>query len=183
MNDVTTAHVGSDPKVFTHAPLDTIPCRNPKCDDYGKLGGDNIKLYVRYGRKQVRLLICKTCGKTFSELNGTPLYDSRLSFEQIGRIVRGLIRGEAIRAIAKAENVSKNTPKRYIRVALKDPVALWRQIEPFVGEVNRREYDEYLSRVAHGIVVAKEQPVPPRQSIVAAANAYLAKKKHAPACA
>ena len=35
--------------------IERFSCPNTACSDYGKVGGGNITLYTRYGRKQVRL--------------------------------------------------------------------------------------------------------------------------------
>jgi hypothetical protein len=95
-------------------------CPNPACTEYGKHGSGNIALYTRYGRKQVRLLICNACGKTFSELKGTPFWDSRLDWDTIEKIYRTLLDGQGIRATARLHGLSKNTVKRYLRLAGKD---------------------------------------------------------------
>jgi hypothetical protein len=100
--------------------LERFYCQNRMCPDYGKVGAGNIALYTRYGRKQVRLLICSTCGKTFSELKGSPFWDSRLDWETIEKIYRTLLEGNGIRATARLHGLSKNTVKRYLRLARKD---------------------------------------------------------------
>jgi hypothetical protein len=95
-------------------------CPNLACHDHGKRDLGNITLYTRYGRKQVRLLVCSTCGKTFSELKGTPFWDSRLDWDTIEKIYRTLLEGQGIRATARMHGLSKNTVKRYLRLARKD---------------------------------------------------------------
>jgi transposase-like protein len=95
-------------------------CPNPGCPDFGKTDAGNVVLYTRYGRKQVRLLICKTCGKTFSELKGTLFWDSRLDWDKIEKIYRTLLEGQGIRATARQHGLSKNTVKRYLRIAKDD---------------------------------------------------------------
>lgn len=99
---------------------DDFACPNPSCPDCGKSGRGNIGLYTRYGRKQVRLLICNTCGKTFSELKGSPFWDSRLDWDTIEKIYKTLLDGQGIRATARIHNLSKNTVKRYLRLAGRD---------------------------------------------------------------
>jgi hypothetical protein len=99
---------------------DSFCCPNVACSDHGKRNQGNINLYTRYGRKQVRLLICNTCGKTFSELKGTPFWDSRLDWETIEKIYRTLLEGQGIRATARIHGLSKNTVKRYLRLARTD---------------------------------------------------------------
>ncbi len=105
-------------------------CPNPACPDFGKNGTTNISLYTRYGRKQVRLMICSTCGKTFSELKGSPFWDSRLDWDTIEKIYRTLLEGQGIRATARLHNLSKNTVKRYLRLARKDFLT----VEKFLSE-------------------------------------------------
>lgn len=100
--------------------IERFACQNRQCADYGKVGAGNISLYTRYGRKQVRLLICNTCGKTFSELKGSPFWDSRLDWDTIEKIYRTLLEGNGIRATARIHSLSKNTVKRYLRLAKKD---------------------------------------------------------------
>jgi transposase-like protein len=100
--------------------LEKFSCPNTLCTDYGKRNTGNVSLYTRYGRKHVRLLLCKTCGKTFSELKGTPFWDSRLDWDTIEKIYRSLLDGQGIRATARIHGLSKNTVKRYLRLAKKD---------------------------------------------------------------
>jgi hypothetical protein len=76
----------------------------------------------------VRLLVCNTCGKTFSELKGTPFWDSRLDWETIEKIYRTLLEGQGIRATARIHGLSKNTVKRYLRLARTD----LRNVEKFL---------------------------------------------------
>jgi hypothetical protein len=110
--------------------MDRFSCPNHLCGEYGKVGAGNISLYTRYGRKQVRLLICNTCGKTFSELKGTPFWDSRLDWDTIEKIYRTLLEGQGIRATARIHGLSKNTVKRYLRLAKKD----FHMVETFLQE-------------------------------------------------
>lgn len=78
----------------------------------------------------MRLLICKTCNKTFSELKGTPFWDSRLDWETIEKIYRSLLEGQGIRATAREHGLSKNTVKRYLRLADQD----FSTVELFLSE-------------------------------------------------
>lgn len=110
--------------------FENFACPNPACPDFKRSGAGNIALYTQYGRKRVRLLICKTCNKTFSELKGTPFWDSRLDWETIEDIYRSLLDGKGIRATARLYGLSKNTVKRYLRLAKKDPTT----VEAFLHE-------------------------------------------------
>lgn len=104
--------------------FENFACRNPACPDFNRRNAGNIALYTQYGRKRVRLLICKTCNKTFSELKGTPFWDSRLDWETIESIYQSLLNGEGIRATARRYGLSKNTVKRYLRLAKRDPATV-----------------------------------------------------------
>jgi hypothetical protein len=110
--------------------FDSFSCPNPDCLDFERRHAGNIALYTQYGRKQVRLLICRTCNKTFSELKGTPFWDSRLDWETIGKIYQSLLDGKGIRATARLYGLSKNTVKRYLRLAKRDP----EHVETFLFE-------------------------------------------------
>lgn len=115
-------------------PIEHFHCPNPKCPDH-KTGRNNLALYRQlYGRKQVRLFICNTCGKTFSELRGTPFWDSRLDWEEIEKIFRSLLE-EGIRATAHVHHMSKNTVRRYLRLAAKNKA----NFEAFASFLKKRE--------------------------------------------
>ncbi len=94
--------------------LGQFTCLNPHCPDHQKPEQGNITLYTFYSRKRVRLLLCRTCGKTFSELKGTPFWGTRLDWNTIVIIYRGLLSGGTIRGTARDYNFSKNTIKRYL---------------------------------------------------------------------
>jgi len=98
--------------------LSNFTCPNDRCSDFGRSNAGNIALYTEYGKKQVRLLICHACHKTFSELKGTPFWDSRLDWEGIEWIYLQLLNGKSIHATERASRIesegrSKNTIKRY----------------------------------------------------------------------
>lgn len=132
-------------------------CSNPSCGDCGKKGCGNIGLYTRYGRKQVRLLICRTCGKTFSELNGTVFWDSRLDWETIFKLFKTLLNNKkmGIRAAAKDLGLSKNTVKRYLRLAAYDLEAFTAMLVAVGTEYAldasalEKMYDDRFSRYRH----------------------------------
>lgn len=123
-------HQEIDPEFMIpgQADLSLFCCPNKECPDHKKLGQGNVQLYIRYGRKEVRLFECTTCGKTFSELTGTPFWDSRLGFQTITTIYSELLRGIPIRAVARGDMrivdpspVSKNTVKRFLRLGKANP--------------------------------------------------------------
>ena len=104
--------------------LSEFACSNIRCSDYGKRGGNNLFVFTRYGRKRVHLIGCRTCGKTFSELKGSPFWDSRLDWSTIALIYLSLIDGRGIRGTARSYGISKNTVKRYLKIAESNPSAI-----------------------------------------------------------
>lgn len=108
----------------------SLSCLNESCPDHGKTGKGNLRLKERYGRNNVARLLCRTCGKTFSENRGTPLFRMRLPFEKLREILTSLVRGGSIRGTADTVGVNKNTVLRVLRVA---------------GE-KAREFNEFMLR-------------------------------------
>jgi hypothetical protein len=68
--------------------LSCFCCQDEECPDYGKRGHGNLSVCMRYGRKQRRLLYCRTCKDRFSERKGTPLFDSRLSEQEVVEVLQ-----------------------------------------------------------------------------------------------
>jgi len=144
--------------------LKNFTCPNPDCSDFNRRHAGSIALYTQYGRKQVRLLICKTCNKTFSELKGTPFWDSRLNWETIASIYQTLLDGKGIRATARLFGLSKNTVKRYLRLAKQDPAT----VEAFLlergmlddGRHNLRDLAERFNNSDPGHFTYGKEPVP-----------------------
>jgi len=116
-------------------------CQNKECDDFKKTGLGNISLVSLSGRKRLRLFVCANCGQYFSELKGSPLFDSRLDWVMLAKVYESLVNGVGIRATGRAVGVSKNTVKRYMRLAR--------------GEENINKITEILRRHS-GITVTEE---------------------------
>ena len=89
-------------------PLDRFRCLNLACPAYGQLGVGNIRLRkwydTRSGRR--RLLRCATCGREFSELKGTALWNTKLPHDQVESIVEHVTRGNRylISALARGDS-------------------------------------------------------------------------------
>jgi len=126
--------------------LSELSCPNPTCPDFGRKGGNNLYLYTRYGKKLIQLVGCRTCGKTFSELKGTPFYDSRLDWNTIALIYISLIEGRGIRGTARSYGVSKNTVKRYLKIAEDNPTAIEQFLlqRGFIQEARSQELRELI---------------------------------------
>ena len=92
-------------------------CWNEKCSDYGKRVKGNIALHERYGEDKRRLLICKTCGKMFSETRGTIFFGLRTSQDEILRTLAMIPEKGSIRGVARVTKHDKNTVCKWVAIA------------------------------------------------------------------
>jgi transposase-like protein len=92
-------------------------CQNPDCPDHGKRGLDNLRVCFRYGPQQRRMLACRTCQQRFSERKGTPLFDSRLSQDQVVSVLNHVAEGCGVRQTSRLVGVNKDTVVRYSLLA------------------------------------------------------------------
>jgi LacI family transcriptional regulator, galactose operon repressor len=97
--------------------LSAFCCQNCACPDYGRHGSDNLKVDSRYGKgKQVRMLLCRTCKRRFSERKGTTLFGSQLSAAKVALLKQCLAEGKSVREVARLIQVNRNTVVRYGRI-------------------------------------------------------------------
>jgi ribosomal protein L37AE/L43A len=91
-----------------------LKCPNATCGDHGFAGKGNIIKASKYGAGKRRWK-CKTCGKTFSESNGTVDYRKRIPKEKLVALNVLRQKGYSIRGIADAIQLNKNTILRYLK--------------------------------------------------------------------
>jgi transposase-like protein len=97
-------------------------CQNTNCPDHQKFGKNNLKVETRYGKQgERRLLLCRTCGKRFSERKGTLLFKAQLPDEKIDLLTSYLGNGKGVREIARLVGVNRNTVVRYARLLGRSP--------------------------------------------------------------
>lgn len=89
-------------------------CPNPECLDYGRIDKGNIAVKERYGRKNTALLLCKTCGRTFSENRGTPFFGLHATREEFLQAIGMLVEKGSIRGVARATGRSINTIRLWL---------------------------------------------------------------------
>lgn len=134
--------------------LDGFRCLNPACPAYGQPSLGNIrhrKWYdTRSGRR--RLLRCATCGREFSELKGTALWNTKIPHEQAESIVEHVTRGNSFKETGELTHTHRTTVSRLACIA---------------GEHAQRVHDHHAQdlRVTslqaderHGFVGRKDQP-------------------------
>jgi LacI family transcriptional regulator len=88
-------------------------CQNPECPDYGKRNHGNLTVPLRYGPQQRRWLRCRTCKARFSERNGTPLFDARLTEDKVVSLLEHIVEGVGVRKTSRLVGVTRNTVVRY----------------------------------------------------------------------
>jgi len=98
--------------------LSCFCCQNSSCPDYGKRGLGNLRLNGWSGKgKRIRMLECKTCGRSFSERKGTPLFGSHLPEKEAVSILEHLAEGCGIRQTGRLVGHAKDTVNRYAKLA------------------------------------------------------------------
>jgi IS1 family transposase/transposase-like protein len=125
-------------------------CRNPACEDAGRLAAGNIILHAsfntRSGPKQ--RCLCKTCGCSFSANTGTVYQDLTCSREEFDRVATMRVEGVSISAIARISRRSRTTIERWIeRAAAFAERFNDRYLRDF--EVNELQVDELCSFIGN----------------------------------
>jgi transposase-like protein len=102
-------------------------CHNLDCPARGQVGQGNIHIHSRAHRRYK----CSTCGRTFAETRGTPLYRKRTAHDVITTVLILLTHGCPIQAIVAAFGFDERT------------VAAWRQQ---AGQHCRRVHEDIVLR-------------------------------------
>jgi hypothetical protein len=64
--------------------LSFFACPNPDCADFNKFDCGNLSIAERMGKnKAIRRLYCKTCGRRFSECQGSLMAGTKLPEEVV----------------------------------------------------------------------------------------------------
>ena len=99
-------------------PIEHFFCHNSACPDHGKRGNGNVYFRGFSGRaKQIRMVYCRTCKKSYSERKGTALERSQLSTDKVVSVLDHLREGCGIRATSRLTGVSRDTISRTLAKA------------------------------------------------------------------
>jgi transposase-like protein len=114
-------------------------CHNPDCPARGQLGRGNVRIHSRAERRYR----CTTCGRTFAETRGTPLYRLKKTTDLVTIVLTLLCHGCPIQAIVAAFGLDERT------------IAAWRDR---AGRHGRQVHEHYVlrGRVDLGHVQADE---------------------------
>jgi transposase-like protein len=89
-------------------------CPNPDCPAYGQRGQGNLRPHGWSSKaRHIRCLRCTTCGRSFSERAGTPLYRTQLPQEKVLQVAQHLAEGNGMRPTSRLCGVSLNTVLRF----------------------------------------------------------------------
>jgi hypothetical protein len=93
-------------------------CHNSACADHGKRGQGNVYFRGWSGRdKQIRMVYCRTCKRSYSERKGTAFERSQLPADKVISVLDHLREGVGVRATSRLTGVSRDTISRYLALA------------------------------------------------------------------
>src|SRR3954466_565744 len=93
-------------------------CHNSACPDHGKRGHGNVYFRGWSGRdKQIRMVYCRTCKRSYSQRKGTALERSQLPTDKVVSVLDHLREGCGIRATSRLTGVSRDTISRRLGYA------------------------------------------------------------------
>jgi hypothetical protein len=96
----------------------TFACPNPDCSAYAQPGLGNLRPHGWSSKPRgIRCLRCTTCGKSFSQRAGTPLFRLHLPDHKALDIAHHLVEGNGMRPTSRLCGVSLNTVLRFAHKA------------------------------------------------------------------
>ena len=96
--------------------FDNVACPNRECRRYGEVNQGNI---ASNGSKTtnsgvVRNFLCRACGKSFCQRQGTAFYDIRTPEERVLLAIKMLLRGMSLRGITDVLGVKLDTVRFWL---------------------------------------------------------------------
>jgi transposase-like protein len=90
--------------------LSGFACPNEDCCDFNRFAAGNLSVCERTGKdRRIRRLYCKSCGRRFSERQGSLMAKSKLPEDTVVRIVKCLGYGCSVEAAADICEVDPRT--------------------------------------------------------------------------
>jgi transposase-like protein len=130
--------------------LAAFACPNEECPDFNVFGGGNLSVSEWMGKdKHIRRLYCSSCGKRFSERQGTLMRYSKLPEQTVVRIVKCLVHGCSMEATADICEVAPRTVQALLEKAGRRAGDFHRlQLEKLQQPLELVELDELHGRSA-----------------------------------
>lgn len=130
--------------------LAPFACPNSDCCDFNRFDAGNLSVCERMGRhKHIRRLYCSTCGRRFSERQGSLLQHVKLPEQAVVQIIKCLGYGCSIAATADICEVDPRTVERLLQKAGQRAEDFHRlQLERLESPPEAVEMDELHGRVS-----------------------------------
>jgi len=143
-------------------PLSFFACPNPECAHFNQFDAGNLSIAEHMGKgKAIRRLYCKTCGRRFSERQGSLLADAKLPRPAIVRVVKCLCHGCSVEATADICEVDPRTVERLLEKGGRRAEDFHRlQLDKLAQPLEAVEMDELHSRVQ-----GQDSPEPPKKGV------------------
>jgi transposase-like protein len=98
--------------------LALFACPNPDCECFNRFDAGNLAVAERMGKhKAIRRLYCKSCGRRFSEREGSLMAYTKLPVDTVVRLIKCLAHGCSIEATADICEVDPRTVARMLEKA------------------------------------------------------------------
>jgi len=125
-------------------PLSFFACPNSECANFNRFDAGNLSVAEWMGKdKAIRRLYCKTCGRRFSERQGSLMQYTKLPEAAVVRIIKCLGHGCSIEATADICEVDARTVQRLLEKAGKRAADFHRlQLEKLDGPIEAVQMDE-----------------------------------------
>jgi transposase-like protein len=96
-------------------------CPNPDCADFGQVAADHPAQIIRFGLSKAghQRYQCKTCGRTFTETQGTLFYRRRASESEILEALAQIAEGSRISSVSRTTGHKEDTLLAWLREAAK----------------------------------------------------------------
>jgi transposase-like protein len=130
--------------------LAAFACPNEDCSDFNRFGAGNLSVCERTGKdRQIRRLYCRSCGRRFSERQGTLLEYAKLPEKTVVQIVKCLAHGCSVEATADICEVTPRTVESLLERAGRRAEDFHRlQLDKITRPLEVVELDELHARSA-----------------------------------
>jgi transposase-like protein len=127
----------------------TVFCPNPDCPSRGQVGNGNIGIKSQKERRYV----CKTCGKSFTETKGTPLFGLKRAHSLFFVIVTLLAYGCPPQAIVAAFGLDERTVFAWQKKAGRHCEQVHQALVEQPRDLEHVQADEIRAKLANKVVI------------------------------
>ena len=148
----------------TSLPLSFFACPNADCADFNRFDSPNLSVAEWIGKgKAIRRLYCKSCGRRFSERQGSLMQYTKLPEADVVRIVKCLGHGCSVEATADICEVDPRTVQRLLEKAGKRAADFHRlQLERLDASLDAVQLDELYGKTVRSQRHSEKTTMPKR---------------------